>query len=142
MRRFLRLLVGCLIASQCLSSPAPAADADVVVIANASVPPLDAPLLARLYTGRAVEVGSMPVTVVNAAPGNRTRDRFLSRYLQQDDEKYRAYWTVRRHVGKGIPPREFDTTGEIIDFVQKTPGAIGYIEAGDLKPGLRVLLRP
>lgn len=138
MKRFLLLLIVCLAA---FNGRILAADTDVVVIANASVPPLDAPLLARLYTGRAVEVGSVQVVVVNAVPGSHVRDRFLNRFLQQDDDKYRAYWTVRRHVGKGIPPRELVTASEVIDFVQRTPGAIGYIETGDIKPGVRVLLK-
>ena len=34
------------------------------------------------------------------------------------------------------------TSAEVIDYVQNTPGAVGYIDAADLKPGLKVVLRP
>ena len=84
--------------------PAQAADDDLVVIAHPSVPRLDLQTLQRLYTGRVVEVGGVDLVVANAAPGSSLRQRFMTQVMQQDDERYRAYWTVRRHVGKGTPP--------------------------------------
>lgn len=124
------------------AAAAQAADGDVAVIAHPSVPAFDHALLARLYTGRAIEVGGVPVTVVDAIAGSSLRQRFLTTYLGQDEDKYRAYWTVRRHVGKGVPPRELSSPAEVIEFVQQHPGAIGYIDARDVKPGVRVLIRP
>jgi len=119
-----------------------AAEPVPVVIAHPSVPRIDAATVARLYTGRTIELGGQPVTVVNAAPGSALRQRFLAVYLQQDEDKFRAYWTVRRHVGKGVPPRDLATTAETIELVQSTPGAIGYIDAADLRPGMHVVARP
>ncbi len=139
MKRLQSLLASTLLV---FNAAAWAADGDVLVIAHPSVPALEAATVNRLYTGRAIEVAGNPVTVVNAAAGSALRQRFLIRYLQQDEEKYRAYWTVRRHVGKGVPPRELKTSAEVIDYVQNTPGAVGYIDAADLKPGLKVVLRP
>ncbi|MGC4078960.1 MAG: hypothetical protein QM702_18340 [Rubrivivax sp.] len=115
---------------------------DIVVIAHPGITRVDVPTLQRLYTGRAVEVGGAPAEPVNAAPGTPSRARFLSQVVQLDDGRYVAYWTVRRHVGRGVPPRELKTAAEIIAYVQSTPGAIGYIPASDLKPGLNVVLRP
>lgn len=119
-----------------------AAEPVAVVIAHPSVPRIDAATVARLYTGRTIELGGQPVTVVNAVSGSALRQRFLAVYLQQDEDKYRAYWTVRRHVGKGVPPRDLATAAETIEWVQSTPGAIGYIDAADLRPGLHVIARP
>jgi ABC-type phosphate transport system substrate-binding protein len=113
-----------------------------VVIAHSAVGPLDASTLQRLYTGRAIEVDGQPVTVINAPPGSALRVRFLQQVLGQDDARYIAYWIVRRHVGKGAPPLELKTATEVIDFVRQTPGAIGYIAATDLRPGLNVVFRP
>jgi ABC-type phosphate transport system substrate-binding protein len=113
----------------------------VVVIGHAGVPKVDAALLQRLYTGRAIEVANSVVTVVNLGPGHPTRERFLAQVLALDNERYVAYWTVRRHIGKGIPPRELRSAAEVIEFVQSTPGAIGYVSAGDLRPGLNVIYR-
>ena len=105
-----------LLAAACGLAGLPAAratDAAVLVIGHAGLPRLDAATLQRLYTGRAVEVAGIPVTVVNAPAGSALRQRFLAQVLQQDDDQYRAYWTVRRHVGQGVPPRGAARSGTL-----------------------------
>lgn len=114
---------------------------DLLVIGHPGLPRLDAATLQRLYTGRAIEVAGQPVTVVNLPAGSALRQRFLAVFLATDEDRYRAYWTVRRHVGKGAPPRELDSAGAVMDFVAGTPGAIGYIDAASARPGLNVLAR-
>lgn len=113
----------------------------VVVIGHAGIKRLDAPTLARIYTGRVIEVDGISVTAINANAGSDVRTRFLQMFLKQDEDKYTAYWTVRRYIGKGASPREMSKSSDVIRFVTFTPGAIGYIEASDLQPGLNVLLR-
>ena len=112
-----------------------------VVIGYAGVPRIDATTVMRLYTGRAIEAGSVTVTVANLAVGHPLRQRFLSAYLQTDEERYRAYWTVRRHVGKGAPPRELGSVAEMVDFVTRTPGAVGYVDAAAASAGMNVICR-
>lgn len=115
---------------------------DFVVIAHPGMPKVDAPTLQRLYTGRAIEAGGVPAIPVNLAPGHPLRERFLALVVGQDNERYIAYWTVRRHVGKGVPPREFRTPAEVAEHVQATPGALGYVAAADVKPGMNVVWKP
>ena len=138
MRRRLLLVAGLLPACSAWAEP----PVDIVVIAHPGIARVDLPTLQRLYTGRAVEVGGTAANVVNAPPGTPSRERFLTLVVQLDDGRYIAYWTVRRHVGKGAPPRELRSSAEIIAYVQATPGAIGYIPAAELRPGLNVVLRP
>jgi len=113
---------------------------NVVIIGHAGLSKLNTTTVQRIFTGKAIEVDGIHVTAVNLKSG-ALRDRFLQRYLNQDDEKYTAYWTVRRFIGKGIPPKELLNAAEVIDFVQNTPGAIGYIDEDELKPGLNVVSR-
>jgi len=113
---------------------------NVVIIGHAGLSKLNITTVQRIFTGKAIEVDGMHVTAVNLKSG-ALRDRFLQRYLNQDDDKYTAYWTVRRFIGKGIPPKELSNAAEVIDFVQNTPGAIGYIDEDELKPGLNVVSR-
>jgi len=113
----------------------------VIVIGHPTVKRLDGPTVARIYTGRVIEVDGVAITAVNANAGTSVRNRFLQVFLNQDEDKYTAYWTVRRYIGKGASPRELGKTSDIIQFVMSTPGAIGYIEETELRPGLNVLLR-
>lgn len=125
-----------------LATVVQAAEPVPVLIAHPGMPKIDAATVARLYTGRAVEVAGQPVLVANAAPGSALRQRFLAVYLQQDEDKYRAYWTVRRHVGKGVPPPDLPSAAATIEWVLSTPGAIGCVDATDLRAGLNVVARP
>jgi ABC-type phosphate transport system substrate-binding protein len=114
---------------------------DVVVIGNANLIRLDAGTVERIYTGRVIEVDGIPITAVNVASGSPVRSRFLQIYLHQDEDKYTGYWTVRRYNGLGAPPRELPSSAEIINYVKSTPGAIGYIDEADVRPGLNILLK-
>lgn len=140
----MNLLKSLLVLHLMLAGPlAQAQDSDaVVLIGHAGVPTLDIATVQRLYTGRAVEAGGVALVLANAAPGSRLRERFMASVMNQEDAKYVAYWTVRRHIGKGTPPRDLKTAAEVIEFVQATPGAVGYVPASEIKPGLNVLLRP
>ena len=113
----------------------------VVVIGNANLRHLEPSTIARIYTGRTIEVDGVSVTAVNAHSGSPIRNRFLQVYLNQDEDKYTAYWTVRRYIGKGASPRELAKSSDVIDFVNSTPGAIGYIDAAEVRPGINVLLK-
>lgn len=114
----------------------------IVLIGHSSLPRLDGPTVQRLYTGRVVEINGESIVVVNAPPGSKARERFLTVVMKMDEESYTGYWTVRKHVGKGSPPRELRTAPEMMSFVQATPGAVGYVAASELRPGLNVVHRP
>jgi len=129
-----------LVALACTASELNAAGG-VVVIGNANLIRLDATTLEKIYTGKVIEVEGKPVTAVNANSGSTIRNRFLQVYLNQDEDKYTAYWTVRRYIGKGASPREMSSSADVINFVTSTPGAIGYIDEADVPPGVNVLLK-
>ena len=61
--------------------------------------------------------------------------------IECHEEKYTAYWTVRRYIGKGASPHELTSSADVINFVKSTPGAIGYIDEADVPPGINVLLK-
>lgn len=125
----------------CNGAPA-VAPSSLVVVANADTPALDADTLQKIYLGKVVEVGGRPIVPVNLTKGNILRAAFMEQVLAQDDDKFIAYWTVRRYIGKGSPPREFATMQEQLEFLRKTPGAVGYLDEGaEIKQGLKTILK-
>lgn len=117
--------------------------AEVVVIGHESLGTTDGfdkNMVSRIYTGRAVQVAGMSVQPVNMKTGDATRAVFIKDILRQSDDDYVAYWIVRRAIGKGTPPVEMNTVQEMIDFVRSTPGAIGYVDAAQIRPGIKTLL--
>jgi hypothetical protein len=114
---------------------------EIVLIGNGNVPRMDGVTVQKIYTGKVISVSGINVTPVGIKPGATVRNNFLREFLNQDEEKYTAYWTVRRYIGKGAPPTEFDSDADLIRYVQSTPGAVGYIDEADLKPGMNVIAR-
>ena len=58
----------------------------VVVIGHASIKRLDTLTLARIYTGRVIEVDGISVTAINANAGSDVRTRFLQMFRQRDED--------------------------------------------------------
>jgi len=121
----------------------PPASAGVVVIGHESLTSLgslDKNILGRIYTGRTVQVAGKAVQPVNLATGDAIRVVFIRETLRQSDDDYVAYWIVRRAIGKGAPPPEVNNIREMVEFIRSTPGAIGYLDASQIVPGVKVLL--
>lgn len=138
----LRIATRVLLAASTAGAVGPAGATDgVIVIGHPGFPGVDAVTLEKIYTGKVIEVRGVSVTAVNASAGSVVRNRFLQAYLHVDEDRYTAYWVVRRYIGKGASPRELPTSSAIIDFVNSTPGAIGYINEGDIQPGINVLMK-
>jgi hypothetical protein len=113
----------------------------LVVVAHPDTPALNENVLQKIYLGKVIEVDGRPVIPVNLAKGDVSRKAFMEQVMGQDDEKFIAYWTVRRYIGQGSPPREFATIKEQLEFMRTTPGAIGYFRNGvEIKQGLKALL--
>jgi hypothetical protein len=114
---------------------------DVIVIGNANVPKMDVETVQKIYTGKFITVNGINVTPVSLKAGSTLRNVFLATFLNQDEEKYTGYWTVRRYVGKGTPPLELNDSEEMIHFINTTAGALGYIDETDLKENMNVVAR-
>ena len=96
----------------------------------------------RSNRGEPSQIDGRPVIPVNLTKGNTLRRDFIDRILAQDDDKYIAYWTVRRYIGKGSPPREFASIEEQMEYIRNTPGAVGYVDARtEVRPGLKTIMK-
>lgn len=127
--RAARTLLSLLVALQGLCGAGSAvAVGSLKVVANVDTPALNADTLRLIYEGKVIEVDGHPVIPVNLPRGNALRKAFLAQVLTRDDENYVGYWTVRRYIGKGTPPREFDSVEKQLQFLRSTPGAVGYVD--------------
>jgi hypothetical protein len=135
------LFLSALMLLMAVTPPCSAWAGPVVVVGHATVRKLDAGTVQRIYTGKVIEVDGVAVMPVNLRPGQNLRQRFLQDYLQQAEDAYTGYWTVRRYIGKGTPPRELATVAEVLAFVQNTPGAVAYMDEADVPPHVNVVLR-
>lgn len=138
-RSFLSILAACIVLG--LPFRTRTAELEIFVVAHPNTPPVNRGVLQKIFLGKVIEVDGTSVIPVNLAPGDPDRRVFMTRVMEQDDEKFISYWTVRRYIGKGAPPREFSSLPELLDYVRQTPGAIGYSSGSAPKDGLSVLLK-
>jgi ABC-type phosphate transport system substrate-binding protein len=117
------------------------ADQRVMVVTHPDTPVLNESTLQKIYQGKIVEVNGKSITPINLSLGNAARTSFMQHVMGQDDEKFVAYWTVRRYIGKGAPPREFANVQEALAFLQNTPGAVGYFDESAVHAGLKVVFK-
>jgi len=67
-----------------------------------------------------------PAELVASSPARR---RFSQDVLERSVEAVKGYWQQRIFSGRDVPPPEFGTNQEVIDYVLKYVGAIGCVSA-------------
>jgi len=64
---------------------------------------------------------------------------FLQRYLGRTDDDLRSYYRTLVFSGKGSMPKELGSETEVVAYVARTRGAIGYVSADTSTEGVKIL---
>lgn len=119
--RATKLLSGFVALVLCLASLP--ASADGFVICNSEVQ-IAAPELKEIFTGEKLFAGGVKLNPVDNASAQAG---FLSSFLKLDVIRYNTIWT-KKSFREGInPPPVKAGDNEVMAFVRKTPGAVGYV---------------
>lgn len=136
-----RLLFAALLAWAALLSRAAGAEA-LLVIANSSVQvpaPMKLDKLAAIYLLR---ITTWPdgrrIVPVNREALSTARKKFASEVLGEDNASLAVYWSEMHYKGKQ-PPVVQESEQSMLAFVQRVPGAIGYISASTAPDGVHVI---
>lgn len=112
----------------------------VVVVAEGSpVSNLSQSDLKRIFTGVAVVAEGKRLVPFNFPPGTRERTSFDSFTLGMSAAEVGRFWVDRRVRGQGEPPRALPSSMHMVKVVARFPGAIGYVAADQLAPGLKAI---
>ena len=113
----------------------------IVVIANSSVSQSDVSRadLRDIFTGASSSLkGGATVTPVLLKDG-AVNEEMLALYVGKSDSAFRASWRSLLFSGQAVLPRTLDTEAAVVDYVARTPGAIGYIGRGAPHEGVKTL---
>ncbi|MFZ5562503.1 MAG: hypothetical protein ACOZBW_00510 [Thermodesulfobacteriota bacterium] len=123
----LPLLLGAIIIPA-LMHPAPAQAETVYVFVNAGVPDssLTQTEIQNIYLGKKDKWNDNQKINFTALNGGACHEEFLKQHVGRTDFQFQNYWKKQIFTGQGQPPRAFDSDAELIDYVSKTGGAIGY----------------
>ena len=72
-------------------------------------------------------------------PESATRRRFSDDVLKRSVAAVKSYWQQMVFSGQNVPPPEFDSDEQVIQFVLRNPGAVGYVSASANIEGAKVL---
>lgn len=106
---------------------------DVVVISNPGVN-LSANEVRDVFLGEKQFAGSVKLTPVDNAA---LQESFLSKMIQMNSVKYAGIWTKKAFRDGLTAPAMKSGDAEVIEFVKRTPGAVGYV--GSSPSGVNVV---
>jgi len=114
--------------------------ADIKVIANPSVTnnAISAGEIRTIFLGETNRLGGAHVEPV-FQKGGQAHEALLKEYLRQSDAELQAYYRALVVTGRGSMPKELGSEREVVAYVSKTKGAIGYVGIDAQVEGVRVL---
>lgn len=111
------------------------------VIANRSVPvaSLDQQQIRNIYLGKMkVWANGMKVEFVTLGKGD-VRDAFLKNYVKKNNSTFGRYWKKKVFTGGGKAPVSFKKERDLVEFVETTRGAIGFVTSGTNTDQVKIL---
>jgi len=114
--------------------------ADVKVIANPSVAAstVSAGDVKDVFLLDKDSLGGSHVEPV-LAKGGPTHEAFLKEYLGKNDAALQAFYRSLVFTGKGSMPKALASDADVVAYVAKTKGAVGYVSAGASTDGVKTL---
>jgi ABC-type phosphate transport system substrate-binding protein len=125
-----------------LSTAAHSADAPgfVVIVNAANLAALTREQVADIFMKRLTRWDDgQPVAAVDALPDAAVREEFSRVMLRRGVPAMEAYWQQQIFSGRDMPPIQKDSDAEIVAYVRKMRGAIGYVSAGTPLDGVRAV---
>jgi len=99
--------------------------ADVVVISNSGTS-ISAGDVKDIFLGEKQFAGSTKLVPVDNAA---SQESFLSKFMNMAGDKYNSMWTKKSFRDGLTPPAVKSGDADVIEFVKKTPGAVGYVSS-------------
>jgi hypothetical protein len=78
----------------------------------------------EVYLGDKVFSGSVRLVPVDNAAA---REAFLNKVMGMTASKYESVWTKKAFRDALNPPNVLSTDAQVLEFVRRTPGAVGYV---------------
>jgi TonB family protein len=131
-------LVGALLVTL---SPMCVRAANLRVIANPSVPAdsISARELQSVFLGETTVLHDGTRVEPVFEKGGSAHEAFLKDYLHESDDQLQNYFRSLVFSGRGTMPKSVRTDAEVVAYVAKTKGAIGYVSSETNTSGVKSL---
>jgi ABC-type phosphate transport system substrate-binding protein len=111
----------------------------VVAHPDSQVSHLDHAQLINIYMGRYRQLptgeAALPVDV------GMLKERFYRALLNKGLAEVNSYWARLVFSGQVSPPLQLQTPAQVLDYIRRNPGALGYLSAADVPDDLLIVAR-
>ena len=114
---------------------------NVKVIANASVTAdaISAADLKRVFLEERIALADGSHVEPVLEKDGRVHAAFLQKYLGRSEDDLQTYYRTLVFTGKGSMPKELGSDAEVVAYVARTRGAIGYVSSTASAEGVKTL---
>jgi ABC-type phosphate transport system substrate-binding protein len=116
---------------------------DIAVVVNSDTPVSDLSLseVRKVLLGeRQYWNSKLPVTLLIRAPQARERDVVLKVIYQMSEAQFKQYWVAKIFRAEAASPPKIVYSNDMqYELVTAIPGAIAFVEARAVRPGVKVL---
>jgi hypothetical protein len=114
---------------------------NVKVIANASVTAdaISAADLRRVFLEERIALADGSHVEPVLEKDGRVHAAFLQKYLGRSEDNLQTYYRTLVFTGKGSMPKELGSDAEVVAYVARTRGAIGYVSSTASAEGVKTL---
>ena len=118
---------------------ASAGDVKVIVNRANAVSALSSEELKRVFLGTktSLDDGTRVEPVIKK--DGMTHEEFVKKYLGKTSTALETYYRSLVFTGKGSMPKSFESDAQVVAYVAKTKGAIGYVSMGTSTPGVKTI---
>jgi len=114
---------------------------DVKVIANSSVKAdtISATDLKRLFLEEKNSLGDGKHVEPVLEKDGPVHEAFLREYLGMSEDDLQAYYSTLVFTGRGFTPKALGSDAEVVAYVARTRGAVGYVSSSASTEGVKTL---
>jgi ABC-type phosphate transport system substrate-binding protein len=112
----------------------------IIVNPDNPVTSVDRRFLADVYLKKATRwPNDEAIRPIDLGPSSPARRAFSDDVLKRSVSAIKSYWQQMVFSGRGVPPPELDNDGEVVKFVLKNRGAVGYVSGGSDVAGAKIV---
>lgn len=136
--KYLRFILAIGAMVLCVSWQAHAVDVKVIANSSVTATSISAGDIKDVFLLDKDSIGGSHVEPV-LTKGGATHEAFLKEYLGKNDSALQAFYRSLVFTGKGSMPKALGSDAEVVAYVAKTKGAVGYVSNGASTEGVKTL---
>lgn len=136
----LSLALTAFVASVAAEQPDPALVYRIIVHPDNPITSVDRQFLADAFLKKVTRWPDERVMhPVDLLPSSAARSRFSQDVLRRSVAAIKAYWQQRIFSGRGVPPPELGADEQVVAYVLKHDGAVGYVSGAAELEGVKAV---